>query len=214
MPSEELIKAVAVTAELCGRTFSPAAAAVFVDDLSAYPEAQVIGALRRCRREVRGILTVQDVVSRLDDGRPGAEEAWAMIPKDEAGSVVWTREMAEAMGIVGPLLADGDQIAARMAFREAYQRIVAEARDQGLPVHWMPSLGHDPNAREAALQEAVRHGRLTHDQAEAIVARLEAPSKVMLALVCNIRADAAQMPADVRESVQSLRLQLAGGGKS
>jgi hypothetical protein len=214
MPSEELIKAVAVTAELCGRTFTPAAAAVFVDDLATYPEVQVIGALRRCRREVRGILTVQDVVSRLDDGRPGAEEAWAMLPKDESGSVVWTHEMAEAAGVVWPMLSDGDQIAARMAFKEAYQRIVAKARDQGTPVQWMPSLGHDPNGRESALQEAVRHGRLTHEQAQAIVPRLEAPSKAMLALVSNIRADAAQMPADVRKSVQALRIQLSGGGRA
>jgi hypothetical protein len=35
MPSRELIEAVAVTAELCGRTFSEAAARVFVSDLSA-----------------------------------------------------------------------------------------------------------------------------------------------------------------------------------
>lgn len=161
MPSEQLIQAVAVTAELCGRIFSPAAAAVFVDDLSRYPEAQVLGALRRCRREVRGLLTVQDVLSRLDDGRPGAEEAWAMIPQDEAGSTVWTEEMAAAFGVARHLLADGDRIGARMAFKESYGRLVSQARDDGKPVRWSPSLGHDPGGREAVLQEAVRLGRLS-----------------------------------------------------
>ena len=98
MATPELIQAIAVTAELCGRSFSPEAAAVFVDDLSGFDEQALLGALRRCRREVRGLLTVQDVVSRIDDGRPGPDEAWAQIPRDEAASVVWTDEMAEAFG--------------------------------------------------------------------------------------------------------------------
>ena len=42
MPSKALIQAVAVTAELCGRTFSEPAARVFVEDLAAYPEAAVL----------------------------------------------------------------------------------------------------------------------------------------------------------------------------
>lgn len=172
MPSEQLIQAVAVTAELCGRTFSPAAAAVFVEDLSRYPETQVLGALRRCRREVRGVLTVQDVVSRLDDGRPGADEAWAMVPKDESGSVVWCEEMAQAYGVCMPLLDEGDAVAARMAFKEAYNRLVAAARDAGTPVRWTVSLGHDERARDAALQDAVAHGRLSYEHAQRIAPKL------------------------------------------
>jgi len=181
MPSEQLIQAVAVTAELCGRTFTPAAAAVFVDDLARYPEAQVLGALRRCRREVRGILTVQDVVSRLEDGRPGAEEAWAMIPKDEAGSTVWTDEMAQAYGIARHLLDEGDRVGARMAFKESYGRLVAQARDDGRPVVWSPSLGHDASCREAALLEAVERGRLTLSHAVEIVPSLEHRPQPLLA---------------------------------
>lgn len=159
--SSTLLEAVAVTAELCGRVFSEAAAAVFVDDLAAYPEPQVLAALRRCRREVRGVLTVQDVVSRLDDGRPGPDEAWAMVPKSEADTVVWTEEIAKALGIVQPLLDEGDKVGARFAFREAYVRLVAEARDQGKPVQWLASLGHDPRGREAVLVQAIDQGRLS-----------------------------------------------------
>ena len=181
MPSEQLIQAVAVTAELCGRTFTPAAAAVFVDDLARYPEAQVLGALRRCRREVRGILTVQDVLSRLDDGRPGAEEAWAMIPQDEAGSTVWTEEMAQAFGVARHLLNEGDRVGARMAFKEVYGRIVAQARDDGKPVAWTPSLGHDPIGREAALLDAVDRGRLDLGYAVALVPSIEHRQQPLLA---------------------------------
>jgi hypothetical protein len=51
------------------------------------------------------------VIERLDDGRPGAEEAWAMVPKDEEESAVITGEMRFAMGVALRLLADGDAIA-------------------------------------------------------------------------------------------------------
>ena len=67
MPTLTLLEAVAVTAELCGRTFSEPAARVFVADLAAYPEDAVLKALTRCRKEVRGALTVADVVQRIDD---------------------------------------------------------------------------------------------------------------------------------------------------
>lgn len=162
-PSATLAEAVAVTAELCGRTFSEAAARVFLADLAAYPEPAVLRALVRCRREVRGMLTLADVVQRLDDGRPGSDEAWAMIPQDEAGSVVWSDEMAQAWGIAAPLLPD--RVAARMAFREAYVRAVALARDRAIPVRWTPSLGHDPRSREAAVVAAIEAGRLSADDA-------------------------------------------------
>ena len=117
MPSIELLQAVAVTAELCGRTFSEGAARMFVHDLAGFDEQAVMKALARCRREVKGILTIQDVVSRIDDGRPGVEEAWAMLPLDEAQSVVWSAEMAEAFGVARGLIDDGDRVAARMAFK-------------------------------------------------------------------------------------------------
>lgn len=190
MPSSDLIRAVAVTAELCGRVFSPEAAEVFVGDLAAYPEAAVIRALGKCRREVRGLLTVADVVQRIDDGRPGPEEAWSLMPFDESQSVVWSDEMAKAFGIAGPLIEIGDRIGARMAFKEAYARLVNEARDAGAPVVWRPSLGHSPVGREAALLAAVDSGRLTLDFARSIEPALPAPSAQMLELVRARRAPA------------------------
>jgi len=180
MPSSTLLQAVAVTAELCGRTFSEPAARVFVDDLAGYPEPAVLSALRRCRRQVKGVLTVQDVVSRLDDGRPGPQEAWAAIPKSEADSVVWTTEMAEAMHAAQPLLDTGDKVGARMAFLEVYTRLVGAARDAGQPVEWSPSLGHDARGREAALREAVEKGRLPYEQALAIAPALPEPTNLAI----------------------------------
>lgn len=164
-PSVDLAKAVAVTAELTDTNLSETAIAVMLDDLARYPEAQVMGALIRCRRELKGRLTIADVLTRLDDGRPGVEEAWAMVPKGESESVVWTEEMAKAMPMVHDLLDAGDAIAARMAFKEVYQRLCQEARDRGIPVSWSVSLGWDTGGREPVIRAAVENGRLTSAQA-------------------------------------------------
>lgn len=148
-PSINLAKAVAVTAELTGTVLSEAAIQVLLADLARYPESQVMGALTRCRRELKGRMSPGDIISRLDDGRPGVEEAWAMVPKGEAESVVWTEEMARAMSSIHDLLDSGDAVAARMAFKEVYQRLCQDARDKGIPVAWSLSLGWDMHSRSA-----------------------------------------------------------------
>lgn len=166
MTSSKLLEAVAVTAELCGRTFSEPAARVFVSDLAGYPEHQVLGALRRCRKEVKGLLTVHDVVSRLDDGRPGVEEAWAMVPRSESETTVWTTESGQAFGVAVRLLDSGDEVAARMAFKETYLRMVAQAREASQPVQWHISLGWDKKGREGPLLEAIQKGRIKYEEAQ------------------------------------------------
>jgi hypothetical protein len=193
------------TAELCGQPLSKMALAVLVMDLDGYPPQQVIGALRRCRREHRGRLTAEAIVSRLDDGRPGVEEAWSMIPHSEAGSVVWTDEMAAAFGAASPLLALGDHIAARMAFREVYQAAVSRARDARTPPVWRPSLGWDAAGRETALREAVEKGRLGIEHARLCApdGRLE-DAKPALPAPGYVKKLAAKMSASSARSPQEV----------
>ena len=156
----KLIEAIAVTAELTGTKLSDAAAQVMFSDLSLYPENQILTALTRCRRELKGRLTIAEIISRIDDGRPGVEEAWAMVPKSESESVVWTEEMAIAMRNASGLLDEGDSVGARMAFKEAYLKLCQQARDIQKPVIWKVSLGYDTRGREGAIIEAVKLGRL------------------------------------------------------
>lgn len=159
-----LLEAVAVTAELTGTDFTKAAARVFAQDLARYPLPQVLGALERCRRELSKRMVLADVISRLDDGRPGAEEAWAMVPKSEAESVVWNNEICEAYGVAAPLL-DGDAIAARMAFKETYTAVVARARDRGEQPQWWPSYGRDRSGRALAVRQAAERNRIPRERA-------------------------------------------------
>lgn len=158
---EKLVQAIAVTAELTGTRLSEAAAVTLAEDLAEFEPGKVMAALRRCRREGCKRLTVGEVIARIDDGRPGPEEAWAMIPKDEFSSVVWTDEMSIAMQHARSLLDEGEMVQARMAFRERYVQLVADARDARVAPNWTPSLGHDPAGREAALMNAVANGRIS-----------------------------------------------------
>ncbi len=162
LPDPLVLQALAVTCEITGTSLSEGAARVIAQDLAAYPKDQVLGALNRCRKELKGRLTLADILSRLEDGRPSPEEAWAIAYStlgNEDITVVWTDEITQALGVARPL--ENDRVAARMAFLEAYRRKVQEARDEHQPVRWIPSLGQDPHGREEVLLEAVRQGRLS-----------------------------------------------------
>jgi hypothetical protein len=206
-----LLEALAVTAELTGTEVTEAAARVMSTDLAAYPLPQVLAALTRCRRELKGRLTIAAVIERLDDGRPGPEEAWSMIPMDETGSVVWTEEMSEAYGVGHRLIGHGDHVGARMAFKEAYNALVAKARAEQRPVRWMPSLGHDPAQRAAALAEAVRKGRLSESHAANL---LPGPDRDTAArALLKLEGPRSEIPEHVQEQFARLKLKLVNGGK-
>jgi hypothetical protein len=166
--SENVIKAIAATAEVMGRELSPDALQMFYRQLSKFPEPMVLRALERTYTEVKGNLSLGDVMLRLDDGRPTVEEAWAMVPKNELDSVVWTQEMAEAHSVAAPLIAS-DEVAARMAFREVYNREVLKARAAARPPKWWASFGHDSRGRDTVIRMAVEKGRLPAPYAAALI---------------------------------------------
>lgn len=159
-----LTEAVKATYAAIGQSMTDIELALIVADLSTYQPAAVMTALTRCRRELKR-LTPSDIIDRMPGAHPGAEEAWSMLQAaigNEAATIVWTEEMREAYGVVAPL-AD-DPIAARMAFKETYGRLVGEARARGQLVRWSVSLGHDPHQRQSAIEAAVAAGRLTHEE--------------------------------------------------
>lgn len=159
-----ILKAVAVTAELTGAELSETTLRVMAADLDSYSETAVLRALDRCRRELKARLTLAAVLERIEeqDGRPGADEAWAIAlgALDEADTVVWTDEMAQAFAVAQPVLEARDKVGARVAFRDAYDRLVREAREAGRGCRWVASIGHDATRREAALTQAVERGRV------------------------------------------------------
>lgn len=111
----------------------------------------------------------------LMDGRPGAEEAWAIALRstDEVDTVVWTQEIAAAFSICKPVLDSSGAISARKPFLEAYTRLVTEARAIRRPAEWIASLGWDPAQQARAIKAAAAAGQLTGSAATVL---LEGPA--------------------------------------
>lgn len=168
-PHRALVEAISITAEVCGRALSPSAAEMLAGDLKDLSESLLLSALARCRMELQGPLKATDILARIEDGRPDADEAWAMMPANEEASVVWTEEMASAWGAAQPFMNAGDPANARAAFRELYAKAVLEARVKRKPPHWMPSLGSDVAGRERALRDAVEKRRLSEAHVEQLL---------------------------------------------
>lgn len=199
--STEVLKALAVTAEVCGSEISEGAAMVMADDLAQYPEAAVLDALKRVRREHKGRLVLAAVIERIDDGRPGVEVAWAMVPRDERDTAVLTSEMLAALRIAQPLLEAGDEVAARMAFKEAYTASVERARADSLPVEWSASLGWDHTGRPGPLADAVRRGRLPLDRALSYV---HGDAAHEIKALVGLQVEALQPPATIQALVDKM----------
>jgi hypothetical protein len=185
----ELVDAITLTAEVCGQVLSRAAAEMLIDDLAGFAEEDLMAALARCRLELQGPLRVAEIILRLEDGRPTPEEAWTMAPRDEQASVVWTEEVAHAWGVVLPLLEEGELSAAQPAFRDAYVKLVLDARLRREPVRWMPSLGRDVAGRERVLREAVALGRLPAAHADQLLgaAELEDENVIVIEHAADIK---------------------------
>jgi hypothetical protein len=150
-----------------GKVFSKKAMDMIFETLEDHSLDMVEQAIKLHSKQSKFAPTPGDIIGILEAGnkRLTADEAWSMMPKDEFETIVWTREMAEAYGIASGLLAEGDKIAARMAFKGAYERLCSEALMMQRPVAWSVCVGFDKSRVEPVLQKAVAAGRISQDRA-------------------------------------------------
>lgn len=96
-----------------------------------------------------------------------ADEAWALaiMASDEANTIVWTKEMAQAWGLAQVVYNNGDHIGARRTFIERYERLVDESTLFNKPIEIFVSLGFDKSKRIEAINNAVFSGLLAYDKA-------------------------------------------------
>lgn len=184
------------------RPLTDGQATMFFRAVAAYPLATVQQAFdAHVKDQQRGRFPPlpADVIAQINgqaaaDGRPGADEAWAtaLQARDEAASVVWTEETAQAWDTARRVLDLGDEVGARMAFRDAYNRLVEEARRQRKPIDWRASLGFDPAGRAEAIGAAEAAGLLAHSPTLA------------LPMPDNTTALFGAMPAHIRERLTAL----------
>ncbi|WP_257829215.1 hypothetical protein [Burkholderia glumae] len=159
---------------------SPQVLRLFFDRLMPYPLPMVVNAIHRHIDTCEFAPTPAGLLKHLpkpSDGRPGPDEAWAIAIRsaDERETVVWTQEIAEAWTIAQPVF-DGDEIGARMAFKDAYTRICERNRQLGVAPQWSVSQGFDVERRLEVVQQAVQGGRLALPQAQAAVPLLAGES--------------------------------------
>lgn len=164
------------------KSLSAAAKAMFFRAVAKYPMNVFRAALHAHLLSKEGKFLPQPahIIAQIEamveqDGRPGAEEAWAiaLTARDEESTVVWTQETAAAFVICRPVLDSSGAISARKAFLEAYTRLVNEARTAGTAPEWVASIGWDKSRQVAAIKGAVNMGRLPAPTAAAL---LEGPA--------------------------------------
>lgn len=113
-------------------------------------------------------MCLADVLDRLADGRPGPEEAWALVQgTTDQDTVCWTTEMAEAWAAARFVL--DDRVAGRMAFLETYRDRLAVARSHVRPPAWQIYLGYNTERRQSAVLAAVEQGKITPAQAMGVL---------------------------------------------
>lgn len=158
------------TLDIYGRKLSPGAYSIWFECMKQWPLAECRAAFSKWVQGGKSSAPVPfDIVKILqaNDGWIEAEEAWAIVSKtltDERVTVFWTPPMQSAFGVALEL--QEDHVAARMAFKEVYNRELSAARERGEKPKWQMSPGTDSRQRSAAVQEALRLGRTTEEFAQ------------------------------------------------
>ena len=107
---------------------------------------------------------IQHIPSAQKNNHVGAEEAWAIAEEamDEYSTVFITNEILEAKVISQDLYDSGDKVGARMAFKDAYNRIIKTSQ----PPKWKMSEGYDKSRKQDAIRNALALGRLSEEKAQ------------------------------------------------
>ncbi|MFZ3286571.1 MAG: hypothetical protein WA191_06945 [Telluria sp.] len=164
------------------KSLSAPARAMFFRAVAKYPLEVFRAALHAhiLGKEGRFVPQPSHIIEQIEamtesDGRPGAEEAWAiaLTSRDEQDTVVWTQETAEAFAIARPVLDSSGAISARKPFLEAYTRLVTQARAEHRPAQWRASIGFDKERQVTVIKKAINAGLLP---APAVAGLLKGPA--------------------------------------
>lgn len=107
----------------------------------------------------------------------GSHEAWAIAEKSigfdgQELTVIWTEQMAHAFSRCEDLVKTGDKYQraeAKKIFCDAYDRLVTQAKDQGLKPIYVTSLGTDKDQAVTAIKQAEADGFLKAPEAHALL---------------------------------------------
>ena len=172
----EVVSELMMAAALMGADLAPETASAFIHQMRKMGAtgAEIVQAAHMVATEEDYKLTLKKLLSRIPRLQyPDAEVAWATFPKDESQTACVAEPAQKAWGQCSGLWYDGDRVAARMAFKAAYEQFVAEAKQSGnITPKWVMTLGRDASEREEKIREAVAHGKLLAKSAKVYLPHL------------------------------------------
>jgi hypothetical protein len=157
--------------DLLGKTpqakvISAGSKALFFSALAQYPMADVRNALSAHVREGTFTPVPNDIKTQIERRQAvqwiGADEAWAQVPKLETEPGLLNQVTSCALAAAAEFLdmPRPDMVAARMAFKQAYDRLVDQEKLAGrAPRYWVSPAG-SIEAQNEVRQEGIRLGLL------------------------------------------------------
>lgn len=209
----EIAKAIALlTAEYDLPAFGPERITMWMEALACFPDGVVTKATTHYIKSNKFKPQLADIIEgcakQLDGNWLGADEAWALMPKDEHSSAMLSPEMAEALALAQPLIAKCDYTAARMAFKDAYTRLMEKAKLEGRMPAYFPSFGADPGRRVTMLVTAVQKGQVSAEDAAKMLPE-HAQDVLRMCGVTNhplLAGPSAEDKARLKAALQTLRI--------
>lgn len=181
--SDKLAGLIDALAGAFGRRLTDGMLLGFKMGLSDLPEQVVEGVvLEAIQRggEFPSAGTLRELALSMADGRPTAEQAWALIPKSECDTGYVTQEMMNAWITVYEDYADGNRVGARIGFIKAYDQEVRNARAAMRPPKGWISHGisytqeERAQAEVAAIEQAHAMGAITDQRAARMIGEAQA----------------------------------------
>jgi hypothetical protein len=171
------------TAENYAKSFNPTSIDIQFAFLKEYSIKDIEQAYLKHIKQCEYFPTVAHIIKLIPQAKKqvhiSADEAWTIAKAswNQELAVVITDEILQAADIAYDANSEKDESAARMAFRSAYSRIVADAPEP----KWFVSQGNDKTKTESIVQKAVDQGRLPQGYAHQY--RIEAPTTTVKALI-------------------------------
>ena len=137
---KNIARGLAITAEVCGSQLSEGAIAIMAEELATYESEDVSEALRRVMREHTGRLSLAVIIERLDEGKGlGVDAAWELAVRARIWDQGITLVIPSAILQSWPhaLWNVGDKVAARLAFKAAYPKYLADLGRRGIREPWL-----------------------------------------------------------------------------
>jgi hypothetical protein len=164
----EFIKSLVAMAAVFRHEIKPEIYDIYWSIFSEYELVEFKQACSKCTLDNKFFPVPADIIQHIPSAQKnihvGAEEAWAIAEEamDEHSTVFVTNEILEAKVICQDLYDSGDKVGARMAFKDAYNRIIKTAQ----PPKWKMSEGYDKARKQDAIRNALALGRLSEEESK------------------------------------------------